>query len=149
MAYLNVAELPGAGLKVTARAPVEAAKPSLSALEWSVVALAERDTLSSLRAPGRLAVALAAIFGTSPSNRLADERLEALRRVAVHAWHHGFAVPELEMNALFGAGFSPAQFELIVASVSRARAGRRPRRSSVGNDSLAGLRRDVILHAQA
>ena len=57
-------------------------------LEWSVVALAERDRPSSLGTPGRLSLALGAVFGTKWRNpALADPRLEALRRLAVLSWH--------------------------------------------------------------
>uniref|UniRef100_UPI00300F64A7 hypothetical protein n=1 Tax=Pseudomonas granadensis TaxID=1421430 RepID=UPI00300F64A7 len=59
-----------------------------SALEWQVVAIAQHDRLSSLEKPGRLAVALGVIFGGEVSNpKLADQKLEALRRVSVLAWH--------------------------------------------------------------
>ena len=43
---------------VEASAPPASAPARLSALEWSVVALAERDTIASLREPGRIAAAL-------------------------------------------------------------------------------------------
>ena len=58
-----------------------------------MVSLARRDRLSSLRQPGRISVAMGVLFGKRPNPRLADPKLEALRRLAVHAWHQGFAVP--------------------------------------------------------
>lgn len=125
MAYLNFAEPAAAFAPVIARHdPVDTQQPTLTALEWSVVALAERDTLASLRAPGRVAIALAAIFGGSTDNRLADPRLEALRRVSVHAWYHGFAIPESEIEGFHAVGFTVDQLELVVTSISRGRSQR-------------------------
>ena len=52
----------------------------LSALEWSVVALARGDRLSSLQAPGKFSTFLKRLFeGERPSPAFADKRLEALR----------------------------------------------------------------------
>lgn len=101
--------------------------PSLGSLEWAVVALAEQDSLGSLRYPGRLTTALAAVFGAPSHYRLANDRLEALRRLAVHAWHQGFAIPAAEIRAFFGAGLTPDQLELVVASINRGRLKRNRR----------------------
>jgi len=106
-------------------APVPAtAEPQLSALEWSVVAVARNDSLASLREPGRLGMAMAALFGTRQNPRLTDPRLEALRRFAVLAWHHGYTLPVSEIKAFMKAGFSADQFETLLASISRGRAAR-------------------------
>ena len=99
----------------------------LSALEWSVVALAERDGLSSIREPSRFIAALRPIFGLKRPNRLANEALEALRRIAILAWHYGWNVPKSELAAFLDAGFSTDQFELIQTSIGQARAARRRR----------------------
>ena len=125
MAYLNFAEPAAALAPMTARHDPVPARASLSALEWSVVALARRDSLASLRTPSRIATAFAALFGGSTDNRLADSRLEALRRVSVHAWYHGFAIPESEVESFYGAGFSPDHLELVVTSIGRERGQRR------------------------
>jgi hypothetical protein len=127
MAYLNFAEPAAASAPVTVRHDPVPPKASLSALEWSVVELAQRDTLSSLRTPGRIATALAVLFGGRSDNRLADPRLEALRRVSVHAWYHGFAIPESEIEGFYSAGFTPDHLELVVTSISRGRSQRRRR----------------------
>lgn len=104
------------------------ARPAhLSALEWSVVALAERDPLSSIREPSRFISALGSIFGVKRPNRLANEGLEALRRIAILAWHYGWNVPKSELAAFLAAGFSTDQFELIQTSIGQARAARRRR----------------------
>ena len=102
----------------------EPTEPQLSALEWSVVAVARNDSLASLREPGRLGMAMAALFGTRQNPKLTDPRLEALRRVAVLAWHHGYTLPVSEIKAFMKAGFSADQFETLLASISRGRAAR-------------------------
>lgn len=89
----------------------------LSALEWSVVALARRDSLSSLRTPGRVSRAMAALFRQG-NPRLADGKLEALRRMAVFAWHHSFQVPSSELRAFFDAGFTTHQYETMMTSIA-------------------------------
>jgi hypothetical protein len=96
-------------------------KIGFSGLEWSVIALAQKDSLSSLKAPGRIAKALGALFGTSTDTRLADGRLEALRRMAVLVWHKSWAVPLAELRAFKAAGFSLEHYEMLQASVSRGR----------------------------
>ena len=101
------------------------AQARLSALEWSVVAMAERDGLSSIREPGRLASALAGLFGISRPNRLANERLEALRRIAIFAWNSGWNVPKKEVSDFLKAGFTTDQFELLQRSIGEARRDRR------------------------
>lgn len=98
------------------------ASPTFSGLEWSVVALARRDRIASLREPGRIATAMRALFGTPRPGRLADGRLEALRRIAVLAWHYGYAVPVSELRAFLAAGFSKDQYEMLQASIGRGRA---------------------------
>ena len=102
----------------------QAAPARLSALEWSVVALAEQDRLSSLREPGRIAAALGTIFGVRPPNRLANDRLEALRRLAVLAWRYRWNVPKSELQRFLDAGFSSDHFELVQQSIGQAVARR-------------------------
>ena len=98
-----------------------------SGLEWSVIALAQGDRVASLREPGRIAIALRALYGTARPSRLADGRLEALRRIAVLAWHHGYSVPVSELRAFLAAGFSTDQYEMLQTSIARGRTTRRPR----------------------
>ena len=97
-----------------------AVRPHLSALEWSVVALARNDRLASLRMPGRIANAMGALFGGVRDPRLADPRLEALRRIAVLSRHQGYTVAPTEIRAFVAAGFSEDQYELIVDSLHAA-----------------------------
>jgi hypothetical protein len=125
MAYVDFSGDPvlAAGGYPTASAPAPVAQATgLTALEWSVVALAQRDRVSSLKRPSRLSIALGTVFGgrrTSP--HLADPKLEALRRMAVLSWHRGFAVPVGELKAFLSAGFSTEQYEALLASISAAR----------------------------
>lgn len=125
MAYVNFAENAPA-LVFHARPAIKPAPTvGFSALEWLVVALARQDSLASLRTPGRIAKAMAVVFGGSSKNPIADPRLEALRRMAVQGWHRGFAVPESEMARFSQAGFSADQLELLLTSIGRDRAARR------------------------
>ena len=145
MAYLDFADgMGGAAVLAPAREarpsavavtpvadPVPAAreaKARLSALEWSIVAIAERDRLSTLRTPGRTSMAMRLLFGERPNPRLADPRLEALRRIAVLSWHHGYTIPSAEVRGFLAAGFSPDQYELVVDSIGVARADAAARR---------------------
>ena len=59
------------------------APTGLSLVERSVVRLSLQDSRRSLRPLSRVGRVLQAIFGTRPTTRLADARLEALRRYAV------------------------------------------------------------------
>jgi hypothetical protein len=99
----------------------------LSALEWSVVAMAERDGLSSIREPSRFIAALGSLFGFRRINRLANERLEALRRIAILAWHHRWNVPKSELASFLDVGFTVDQYELLQNSIGQARSARRRR----------------------
>jgi hypothetical protein len=104
--------------------PAPETQARLSALEWSIVAMAERDGIGSLREPGRLAAALGNLFGIRRPNRLANDQLEALRRLAVMAWHHRWNVPKSELDQFLEAGFTLDQYELIQASIGQAFAQR-------------------------
>lgn len=115
MAYLGIEEMysgPSTDIKA---AP---ASTGFTALEWSVIALAKRDSIGSLKAPGRMSRALGTVFGRGVNSRLAEPRLEMLRRVAVYAWKRGYALPASEVSAFLRAGFSMAQAEVLVASIT-------------------------------
>jgi hypothetical protein len=130
MAYLEPASAFTAGSAQPVAAPwgLQGDEPvGFSPLEWTVIALAQRDRISSLEAPGPLARALGSLFGLGRQSGLADPRLEALRRVAVHAWHKGYTLPVSEIKRFLAAGFSTAQFETMLASISGQRVARRAR----------------------
>ncbi|WP_375250572.1 hypothetical protein [Sphingomonas sp.] len=122
MAYLAFDQQGLSTSNVPPAAPRSDATPvaRLSALEWSVVAIARNDRLSSLRRPGRLSTALRVVF-RQHNPMLADERLEALRRIAVLGWHYGYNVPGSELRRFLAAGFSADHYELLMASISAGR----------------------------
>lgn len=131
MAYLAHSEIIGGDIGVVTPGLFNSLRPradgvaSLSALEWSVVALAQRDALSTLRTPGRLASALGVLFGEKPNPKLADGRLEALRRIAILSRHHGYNTPPSALREFVAAGFTLDHFELVVRSVQAGRAKRK------------------------
>lgn len=123
MAYIDFAQNLLAPAAPAAAAPVAREEDRLSALEWSVVALAQKDRMASLSRPGAVSVALGKIFGTRRHGPLlADPRLEALRRMAVITWHRGFAAPTRELRAFLDAGFTLSQYETMATSIGVARA---------------------------
>lgn len=97
-------------------APVATAE--FSDLEWSIVGLARRDGLSTLRPSGRVRRFFRWLTGLGKNPKLADPRLEAIRRIAVLSWHFGFTVPGRDVADFIAAGFSEDQYELLVKSVS-------------------------------
>ena len=114
-----------AGSQIFAPAAPKADSPAgFSALEWSVVMLARHDRPSSLREPGRFAKFLGRVFGESFNRRLADPKLEALRRMAVLTWHHSYSVPKREIQAFFAAGFNADHYELLGKRVAEVHVAR-------------------------
>lgn len=97
---------------------------NLSDLEWSIVDMARRDSLASLRPPTRLRKIIYAVFGLKPANQLANERLEALRRVSVQAWRYRWNIAQDVLQGLFDAGYSHDQYELIQRRIAKARSAR-------------------------
>jgi hypothetical protein len=128
MAYIDHASafaVSGAHPVSTSWAAGDEGRTDFSPLEWTVIALARRDGLSSLETPGPVARALGSLFGLGRKSMLADPRLEALRRIAVHAWHRGYKLPVSEIKRFLGAGFSTGQYETLLASIAQKRVQRR------------------------
>ena len=123
MAYLDLDNMFASPVTSRAQTAAAPAPTGFSALEWSVIALAKRDTLRSLAGPSRMSRAMGSLFGLSTASRLADPRLEALRRLAVYAWRRGFALPMAEINNFIASGFVEGQIETLVASVTGMRVG--------------------------
>jgi hypothetical protein len=128
MAYLDIdnmfaAPVRSRGASSVAAGAVPATEAGFSALEWSVIAVSRRDSLASLDDPSRMSRALGSLFGFGTTSRLADPRLEALRRLAVHAWRRGYALPQVEIDRFVEAGFTIDQAETLVASVTGDRVG--------------------------
>jgi hypothetical protein len=125
MAYLAIDEVGAIARFWTPAAPV-VDETDLSDLEWSVVALARNDGLSTLREPGRVERAFTLLFSDRRNPRLTDPRLEALRRMSVLSWRRGYSVPPSDVRAFLAAGYSTAQYELLVNSIGAARADHHP-----------------------
>jgi hypothetical protein len=89
--------------------------------------MAETDNLASLREPGRLLSALGSLFAVRRPNRLANDRLEALRRISVLAWHYRWNVPKSEVGDFLNAGYSVDHYELVQTSIGQARTARNRR----------------------
>jgi len=129
MAYLEFAECGGTG--ATAAASAEASSATrFSALEWWVIAAAQRDRLSSLGAPGPVARLLGSLFPSNDNSRDSDPRVEALRRMAVLAWHKSYVVPKSEIQGFLSAGFTLDHYELLQASIAAAKAKLRTTRAA-------------------
>ena len=92
-------------------------RPEFNPLEWSVIRDARTDGVSTLRPAGRIRRFFGWLMGRTGGPELANERLEALRRMAVLSWHYGFTVPGDDVASFFSAGFSPDQYELMVRSI--------------------------------
>lgn len=123
MAYIDHASTFAiAGGAVSADAIAFEPQSGFSPLEWTVIRLAQRDTLSTLGTPGPIARAFGSLFGLGRKSILADPRLEALRRVAVYAWRQGYQLPVSEIKRFLAAGFSSEQFETLIASIGTRRA---------------------------
>lgn len=128
MAYMDFTQFAGGpAVEVIAPFQAQAGKVDFDHTEWSVVHLAQRDGLSSLREPGWTDRLIALIFGERPNPRLANERLEALRQLAVDAWHHGYTVSPSALKAFRAAGFSLAQLETLLGAISAGRTLRKRR----------------------
>jgi alkylhydroperoxidase family enzyme len=111
----------GAPRSIEKPVEVDAAEP-LSSLERRVVVLAREDGIETLR-PYRPRSWLARFLlgPAQPSPVLANERLEALRRLAVQAWHHGYTVPVSAMREARQAGFDEVQIGAVMDMIGRAR----------------------------
>jgi hypothetical protein len=66
MAYLDLDNMFASPVTSRAQAVAAPAPTGFSALEWSVIALAKRDTLRSLSGPSRISRAMGSLFGLSP-----------------------------------------------------------------------------------
>lgn len=92
--------------------PAPEAEP-FGELEERVIALARHDGIGSLQPPGWFDRAIAALFGVGArGRRLADARLEVLRRAVVVA-RHRHHLPDAHAAELRAAGFTPRQVRAI------------------------------------
>lgn len=129
MAYLEFAPAGGGLAGQAAFAPRgfapaatdHAAATELTDLEWTVVELAQRDSLASVERPGPIHAFLRWVVGIPPRNALSSPRLEALRRIAVLSWYRGFSVAPAEVRAFVAAGFTLDQYETLLARINARR----------------------------
>lgn len=111
----------GAAVKLIATAPSVA--HTLSALELRIVGLARQDGLETLRPQRKRGWLARLILGpTPPSAMLANEQLEALRRLAVRAWQHGYTLPVSALKEARTAGYSEAKIGAVIDTINRTRA---------------------------
>ncbi|TZG27977.1 hypothetical protein [Sphingomonas montanisoli] len=124
MAYMNFSDaLPLAANLAPARTET-VATARFTGLEWSVIALARQDGLDSLEEPGRLSRLLGLLFGFGSNRKLADAKLETLRRLAVHGWRDGHRLsPEAQAEAR-RVGYTPDHVELMLSRIAPYRIGR-------------------------
>ena len=104
---------------VEAEAPFIVTQP-LSELERRVVVLAREDRMETLRPVRQRSWLARVILGPArPSPVLANERLEALRRLAVQTWHNGYTVPVSALKEAKEAGFTEAQIGAVIDMIGR------------------------------
>ena len=113
----RVEQLPAKPVIIVGKPANDTEKPIFSALEWSVISFARQDGISTLREPGLVGRFWNWLIGRKGSPKLANERLEALRRMAVLSWHYGFTINGDDLAEFYSAGFSPDQYELMVTSI--------------------------------
>ena len=112
-----------AATEVAEKAEASAPSQWLTALEMRVIEIAREDGLQSLRAQARRGWLARLILGPQPpSKMLANEQLEALRRLAVNAWHHGYTLPASALQTARDAGYSEAVVGAVIDTVARLRA---------------------------
>jgi hypothetical protein len=78
---------------------------SLSSIDWRVVEIARMDGARSTNPDGRLARFCRNFFGLPIARKLANERLEALRRFSVRAWYWDL-IRSADVRTFLGAGYS-------------------------------------------
>ncbi|PXA87771.1 hypothetical protein DMC47_31330 [Nostoc sp. 3335mG] len=107
------------------RLPIPAA-PLLQRVERDVLLASRHDRSASLKRPGPIRRWIGRLFGFAEANRLADPRLEALRRFAVLLRRKGDRLPAPEESRLLLAGFSPTQMIEIRRLIEGENPPRRP-----------------------
>lgn len=93
--------------------------PRLSVLERETVQVSLVDDVWSTDAGGRFAGVTRWIFGAEPAHRLANDRLEALRRYAILYRLRGSGVAREERQRVIDAGFAAAQLDEAHALIAR------------------------------
>jgi hypothetical protein len=109
---------------------------SFEPTEWAIISLARHDSLATLREPRRSRFSRL-LFGQPRTYSLSGERLEALRSLAVEAWHRPLAISLPALGGFIAAGFSSAQLALLLATTgaSRAMAGQTAASSALSRNA--------------
>ena len=94
--------------------------PPLSNVDWTVIETARADGSLSLNPDGVRAHLARALVGIAVPHGLADEKLEALRRFSVRAWHWD-VIRQKDLRAFLEAGFSRIHVLEIVSHVGLTR----------------------------
>ncbi len=94
---------------------------SFQPVEWSVISLAQHDSLATLHQTRRSKLGRL-LFGQPRTYSLSDERLEALRWLAVEAWHQPLAISLPAIGGFIAAGFTNAQLALLLRTTGAMRA---------------------------
>lgn len=106
--------------------PDAALAARLTPHELRIVDLARGDGLHTLREQRKRGWFARLILGPQPpSPKLANERLEALRQLSVHAWHKGYLLPISAQKAAQAAGFSEDLVGAVVDAIERVRSAQR------------------------
>lgn len=103
--------------------PAVAHADRLTTIERRIVELAREDGLDTLRPPRKRGWFARLILGPAPASpMLANEKLEALRRLAVRAWRQGYSLPASALREAQVAGYSEDQIGSVIDSIARSRA---------------------------
>lgn len=90
---------------------------SLTALEWRVIETARWDGPRSIKPDGRFTRFLRNFFGLPITRRLANDKLEALRRFSVRAWFADL-IRSRDVRAVMDAGYTSNDVFQILAHVA-------------------------------
>jgi hypothetical protein len=90
---------------------------SLTNLDWQVIEIARSDGPRSINPDGRVTLFLRDFFGLPIARKLANEKLEALRRFCVRAWFWDL-IRTSDMRALMAAGYTSVDLFQILAHVA-------------------------------
>ena len=90
---------------------------SLTNLDWQVIEMARADGPRSINPDGYFTRFLRDFFGLPIARKLANEKLEALRRFCVRAWFWDL-IRTREVRALVEAGYTSVDAFQILAHVA-------------------------------
>ena len=90
---------------------------SLTNLDWQVIGMARSDGPRSINPDGRFTRFLRDFFGLPIARKLANEKLETLRRFCVRAWFWDL-IRTREVRALVEAGYTSVDVFQILAHVA-------------------------------